>query len=72
MNTLTLHVPNISCAHCVHTIQVELGEQPGVRSVHADPQTKIVTVSYEPPASPASISALLTEIDYPPEEALEK
>ena len=65
MTSLTLHVPNISCAHCVHTIQTELGELPGVRRVQANEQTKNVTVAFEPPASSDSIRALLAEIDYP-------
>ena len=70
MTTLTLHVPNISCAHCVHTIKTEVGELPGVTAVQADPQTKVVTIGYEPPATPASIEALLVEINYPAEPLL--
>ena len=64
MTTLTLHVPNISCKHCVHTIQTELAELAGVRQVQADQQTKRVTVSFEPPASRAAIESLLAEINY--------
>jgi len=67
MTTLTLHIPNISCAHCVHTIQTEVGELPGVARVEANPQTKLVTIGFEPPATRESIEALLTEIDYPAE-----
>ena len=55
MNTLTVHVPNISCAHCVHTIQTELGELPGVSAVQANEQTKVVTVAFAPPATRAGI-----------------
>jgi copper chaperone CopZ len=65
MNSLTLHVPNISCAHCVHTIKTEVGELAGVTSVEADEHSQLVTVAFEAPATRASIESLLAEIDYP-------
>ena len=65
MTTLTLHIPNISCAHCVHTIKTEVGELPGVTQVDANEQTKLVTICFEPPATRERIEALLAEIDYP-------
>ena len=67
MTTVTLHVPNISCAHCVHTIKTEVGELPGVKTVEANEQTKVVTIAFDPPADRAGIEALLAEIDYPAE-----
>ena len=67
MTTLTVHVPNISCAHCVHTIKTEVGQLPGVTTVDAHEQTKIVTIAFEPPATRDGIEALLAEIDYPAE-----
>ena len=70
MNTLTVHVPNISCAHCVHTIQTELGELPGVSAVQANEQTKVVTVAFAPPATRAGIEALLAEINYPADQVV--
>ena len=65
MKTITYTVPNISCGHCVHAIQRELGELPGVQSVKASEQTKLVTVGYDDPATKEQIEALLAEIDYP-------
>ena len=70
MTTVTLHIPNISCAHCVHTIKTEVGELPGVKTVEASEQTKVVTIAFDPPADRAGIEALLAEIDYPAAEAL--
>ena len=67
MMTLTVHVPNISCAHCVHTIKTEVGELAGVTHVEANEQTKIVTIAFDSPATRGSIEALLAEIDYPAE-----
>jgi copper chaperone len=65
MTTVTYSIPNISCGHCVHTIQMEVGELPGVQSVVADQTNKQATISFEPPASEDSIKALLVEINYP-------
>jgi copper chaperone CopZ len=65
MTTLTFSIPNISCGHCVHTIQSEVSELPGVKSVVADQATRKATVTFEPPATEEKIKALLAEIDYP-------
>ena len=70
MSTISLKVPNISCGHCVHTIKTEVAELEGIRRVDANPDTKIVTVEFDPPASQDKIEALLAEIDYPAEKLL--
>jgi copper chaperone len=64
----TFSVPNISCGHCVMTIERELGELAGVKSVAADLDTKTVNVKWDSPATWESIRSLLTEINYPPAE----
>lgn len=69
MTTLTVKAPDISCGHCVHTIQTEVGELPGVQSVQATEDSKLVTVTFEAPATTEQIEALLTEIGYPTEPA---
>jgi copper chaperone len=66
MMSVTYNVPNISCGHCVHTIQMELMELIGVSKVQASEATKQVTVEFDPPATEEQIEALLTEINYPP------
>ena len=66
METKSFAVPNISCGHCTHTIKMELGEIPGVRSVEADITYRQVTVEWGEPASWDRIKAVLTEINYPP------
>jgi copper chaperone CopZ len=48
------------------TIERELGELDGVKSVDADPETKTVTVEWEDPATWEDIKELLIEINYPP------
>ena len=68
METKTFIVPNISCGHCVHTIENEVGELKGVREVKADEKSKKVTVQWENPANWNEIEKVLTEINYPPEK----
>jgi copper ion binding protein len=65
MTTVTYSVPNISCSHCVHTIQTEVGEIAGVQSVKAHEKTKLVEIAFDAPANEETIKSLLAEIDYP-------
>ena len=65
MTTVAYTVPNISCAHCIHTIQVELADLEGVKTVKADLATKKVEVAFDAPASEQTIKDLLAEIEYP-------
>ena len=68
MASKTFQVPNISCHHCVMTIQRELGELEGVVSATGDVKTKTVTVEWESPATWDGIKSLLDEINYPAAE----
>jgi len=65
MEAKTFKVSNISCEHCVHTIESEVSEIQGVSEVKADEHSKQVTVRWDNPASWQRISEVLTEIDYP-------
>lgn len=67
MNSKTFTVPNISCGHCTHTIEMEVGELAGVTQVTAVEDSKQVTVAWEAPATWEQIQATLQEINYPPE-----
>ena len=69
MESKTFTVPNISCGHCVHTIESELGELKGVSEVKAEEKTTKVTVKWDNPANWGQIEKVLTEIDYPPARA---
>jgi copper chaperone CopZ len=67
VSTKTVNVPNISCGHCVATIERELAALPGVASVKADRGTRDVTVSWDPSATDwSAIESLLKEINYAP------
>lgn len=65
MTTVTYKIPNISCGHCVHTIQSEVSELAGVTSVIADMLNKQATINFDPPATEEKIKSLLAEINYP-------
>jgi copper chaperone CopZ len=67
MTTKTVNVPNISCGHCVMTIEREVGGLAGVSEVKADQATKNVTVSWDPDATQwDAIEDLMKEINYAP------
>ena len=65
MKTVTYSVPNISCGHCVHTIQTEVADLDGVQTVSASADTKQVEIVFDAPADEEGIKALLAEINYP-------
>jgi copper chaperone len=65
MTTVTYSIPNISCGHCVHTIQMEVGDIKGVSSVNANQETKQATITFDSPATEVQIKSLLAEINYP-------
>jgi copper chaperone len=65
MTTVTYSIPNISCGHCVHTIQSELSDLDGVQTVVATQDTKQATITFNAPATEEQIKALLVSINYP-------
>jgi copper ion binding protein len=68
MPSKTFTVPSISCGHCTHTIQMEIGEMPGVKKIQADVASKQVVVEWDAPATWDKIKATLMEINFPPAE----
>ena len=68
MSSKTFTVPSISCGHCTHTIQMEIGEMPGVKIIQADLASKQVVVEWDAPATWDKIKANLMEINFPPAE----
>jgi len=49
----------------VHTIQSEVGELSGVKSVVANQEARTATITFDAPATVEQIKALLVEINYP-------
>ena len=67
MTTVTYTIPAIHCGHCTRTIEMEVGELPGVQTVQADEAAKKVLITFEAPATEEKIKSLLAEINYPAE-----
>jgi copper chaperone len=65
MTRTTYNIPNISCNHCVKTIEFELSDIPGIEDVKADAETKTTEVVYKDPATEEQIINLLAKINYP-------
>ncbi len=66
MQTKTFTVPNISCGHCTHTVEMELSDLAGVKTVKAEQESKQVFVEWDDPATWEKIQTTLVEINYPP------
>ena len=66
MQTKTFIVPNISCGHCTHTVEMELNDLAGVKTVKAEQESKEVFVEWDDPATWDKIESTLVEINYPP------
>ena len=66
MQSKTVTVPNISCGHCTHTVEMELNDIAGVNSVKADIDSRQVVVEWGDPATWSQIEAMMVEINYPP------
>ncbi len=63
----TVTVSNITCGHCVATIEREVGELDGVSAVKGDQGTRKVTISWDPDTTDwVAIEELMTEINYAP------
>jgi copper chaperone len=63
---IILTAPDISCGHCVQTVQKAVGGLEGVSFVQADESTKQVVVRFDPErVSQSAIEAALDEEGYP-------
>ncbi len=66
---VTLFAPDINCGHCQQHITTDLGKFPGIGTVSASPQTKLVEVEYDPDqVSLESIKSVLWAAGYPAKE----
>lgn len=69
MERKQLTVQNISCEHCVRTIESELGEIEGVFQVEADVESGIVDIQFEDPVSIEEIEEVLDDIGFPVDQS---
>ncbi len=66
MERVTLHIPNISCHHCIMTIKRESGFVDGVEFVGGDVEAKTATFNVEDDAALTALKDALAEAGYPP------
>jgi copper chaperone len=66
MTQVTLEAPDISCEHCIISIEKAVTKLPGVRFVSGDPDGKRVIIELDPDvADVAAIEAAMEEEGYP-------
>jgi len=63
---VTLQAPDISCGHCVQTVQTALNNLDGVSNVLASAETKLIDLDFDSDViSLGKIEAILDEAGYP-------
>jgi copper chaperone len=66
MERATLEAPDISCDHCLQSIQKAVEKLPGVQFVVGDAEAKQVTVEYDPAQTAlAGVEAAMEDEGYP-------
>jgi copper ion binding protein len=71
MATTRFKVEDMTCQHCVRTIEGAVGELPGVRSVHADPASKLVSLDLDDDADTEAVTRAITDAGYHPKPVAE-
>lgn len=64
MKTEKYLVPGVSCQHCVQAVTSEVGQLVGVKNVHVNLDSKVVTVEFGDSVAPESIVAAIKEAGY--------
>lgn len=66
MESIKLQAPDISCGHCVSTVNTRLGNLEGVDSVAANSDTKLIDIKFDgEKVSLEKIQAELADAGYP-------
>jgi copper chaperone CopZ len=61
-----LEAPDISCDHCIQTIQKVVEKLPGVKFLSGEPESKQVSVEYDPDETSLDLIEAAMEIEgYP-------
>ncbi len=67
MEKKTVHIPSISCGHCVMTVKREVSELEGITSIEGDVESKTVTIKWDSSATWEKITDTLKDAGYPAE-----
>jgi len=66
MTEITLEAPDISCDHCIMSIEKALSALPGVHFLSGDPAGKQVMIEYDPAlVELATIEGAMEDEGYP-------
>ena len=66
MSEVTLEAPDISCDHCIGTIEKAVSKLESVRFISGDPDTQTVKIEYDPAAVEIEkIQSAMEEEGYP-------
>ena len=66
MSVIELTAHDISCDHCKRSIETDLANEPGIRSVDVSVTAQQIRIDYdEASTNRATIAAKLQEIGYP-------
>ena len=66
LERIVVTTPDMSCGHCVATIEREVAELDGVEDVDADLATKQVTISFDPArVTVPQLESTLDDAGYP-------
>ncbi len=66
MERAMLEAPDISCGHCINTIEKRVSKLPGVRFLSGDAESKKVVLEYDPASvSVETIEQAMEEEGYP-------
>jgi copper chaperone len=66
MTQITLEAPDISCDHCIMSIEKALSKLDGIRFLSGDSAGKLVTLEYDPAVvDESSIEVAMEEEGYP-------
>ena len=66
MSEVTLEAPDISCDHCIGTIEKAVTKLESVRFISGDPETKTVKIEYDSAAVKIDeIQSAMEEEGYP-------
>ena len=66
LEQITVTAPDISCNHCVATVQEVVSDLAGVSAVNANADTKRVEVTFDPSqVSVAEIESAMDDAGYP-------
>jgi copper chaperone len=60
-------VADMTCQHCVRSITTALQPIAGIRGIHADPDTKLVTLDVEDTVDKNAIANAIRDAGYTPE-----